>query len=97
MPYYFLLESLQLNRVERSGSTIISADRFRRDSHWIVFDLSPDLSTSGALNVPRAGNLRLSIQLAEAARMNLSLIVLAQHDSTIVIDQMREVRASYGV
>ncbi|XP_028514631.1 uncharacterized protein F54H12.2 [Exaiptasia diaphana] len=69
----------------------ISRDEFNQGYGIFCFDLTPDLSNGAHYNLIRKGNLRLELQFAKTLPRSTNIIVLAEFENLIEIDNQRNV------
>ena len=60
-----------------------------------AFNLSHDISTGGHLNLVRHGNLRLDIHFANALDKTINVIIYAEFNNILEIDQARNIIFDY--
>ena len=60
-----------------------------------AFDLSPDLSVGGHLNLVRHGNLRLDIHFSNPLDKTINVIIYAEFNNILEIDQARNIIFDY--
>ncbi len=61
-----------------------------------AFDLSPDLSVGGHFNLVKHGNLRLDIHFLNALAKTINVIIYAEFNNILEIDQSRNVIFDYS-
>lgn len=68
-----------------------SRDEFNLGYGIFCFDLTPDLSGGGHFNLIRKGNLRLELQFAKTLPRSINIIVLAEFENVIEVDNQRNI------
>lgn len=69
----------------------MTRDEFSQGYAIFCFDLTPDLCNGTHYNLIRKGNLRLEIQFAKTLPQSTNIIVLAEFENLIEIDNQRNV------
>ena len=77
------------------GNTITRED-YKGGYTLYAFDLSPDLSIGGHLNLVKHGNLRLDVHFANALDQTINVIIYAEFNNILEIDQSRNVIFDYS-
>ena len=77
------------------GNTI-TREEYKGGYALYAFDLSPDLSIGGHLNLVRHGNLRLDIHFASPLDETVNVIIYAQFNNILEIDQARNIIFDYA-
>ena len=57
---------------------------------WI-FDLAPDLGSSGCFHIPKTGAVRIEVKFAAATNATGNLVYYAEFDTSFEIDKYRNV------
>jgi hypothetical protein len=57
---------------------------------WI-FDLAPDLGSSGCFHIPKTGAVRIEVKFAAATNATVNLVCYAEFDTSFEIDKYRNV------
>ncbi|XP_038045901.1 uncharacterized protein F54H12.2-like [Patiria miniata] len=74
----------------------ITRDDYPAGYTLFAFDLSPDLSVAGHFNLVRRGNLRLDVHFANPLEATINVIIYAEFNNIIEIDQARNVIFDYS-
>ena len=72
------------------GNTI-TRDDYAAGYTLFAFDLSPDLSAGGHFNLVKRGNLRLDVHFARPLDETINVIIYAEFNNVIELDQARNV------
>ena len=86
----------QTGQYYRNTGNAISREQYKDDCALFAFDLTPqmDLSEVG-FELIKHGNIRTEIHFATATARTLTVIVFAEHDNLLEIDQDRNVAFDY--
>ena len=76
------------------GNTV-TRDDYAAGYALFAFDLSPDLSVGGHFSLVKRGNLRLDVHFAEPLDETINLIIYAEFNNIIEIDEARSVIFDY--
>ena len=74
----------------------ISREDYANGYTLYCFNLTPDLSSGENFNLIKQGNLRIEVQFASALQQTVNLIVYAEFDSVLEIDQSRNILFDYA-
>lgn len=69
----------------------ISYEQFKTNSHFFVFDMSPDLCNSFHIHQPISGTFDLQVAFNAALTKNITAIIYATFDEKVIIDKDGEV------
>ncbi|XP_020910058.1 uncharacterized protein F54H12.2 [Exaiptasia diaphana] len=69
----------------------ISRDEFNQGYAIFCFDLTPDLCNDAHYNLIKKGNLRLELQFSQALAQSINVLILAEFENLIEIDNQRNV------
>ncbi len=82
---------------ERAAYPVISHEAFKQGSTIFCFTRSPDLCMNGAALPNQTGNLTLRLIFSQALAQPITIIILAEFDSRIQINQYKKVITDYAV
>ena len=74
----------------------ISREEYSKGYTMYGFDLTPDLSDVGHLQLVKTGSLRLEVQFDQALAQTINVIVYAEFQSLIQIDSQRNVICDFA-
>lgn len=74
----------------------LTREAYAGGSTMFGFDMTPDMSEGGHLNVIKHGNLRLEMHFADALETTINVVVYAEFDNLIEIDRTRNVTFDYA-
>ncbi|KAJ8050168.1 hypothetical protein HOLleu_03264 [Holothuria leucospilota] len=83
------------NKINEDCGNAISREDYPFGYTLFAFDLSPDLSPGGHLNLIKQGNLRMELHFAQPLVSTINVIVYAELDNIIEIDKSRNVLFDY--
>jgi hypothetical protein len=91
--YMAMIQGLEMFHVNQSNG--ISFAEYISDLPLFVFNLTPDLSSSGACGQPyQTGNLRMELKFAKSLPQAINVILFAIRDGKIEICKDRKVLKS---
>ncbi|XP_038058848.1 uncharacterized protein F54H12.2-like [Patiria miniata] len=84
------------DKMYQDEGVAITRDDYPAGYTLFAFDLSPDLSVGGHFNLVRRGNLRLDVHFANPLDATINVIIYAEFNNIIEIDQARNVIFDYS-
>ena len=84
------------DKMYQDDGNIISRDDYAAGYALFAFDLSPDLSAGGHFNLVKHGNLRLDVYFAGPLEETINLIIYAEFNNIIEVDQARNIIFDYS-
>ena len=80
-----------MDKMHTDTGNLISLEDYGKGYALYALDLTPDLSSSEHFNPVQTGNVRLSIQFAQALPHTVTCLVYAEFESLIEIDKSRNI------
>ena len=74
----------------------VPLEDYPRGYTLLCFDLTPDLEDDGHFNPIKEGNIRLELQFATGLPTTINVIVLAEFENVIQINQDRKVLKNFS-
>ena len=85
-----------MDKMYQNEGNNISLSDFPAGYALYAFDLSPDLACGGHFSLVKHGNLRLDMHFATALQETINVIVYAEFNNVLEIDQARNIVFDYG-
>ena len=86
----------QTGQYYRDTGNAISREQYKDGCALFAFDLTPQMDSSEVgFELIKHGNIRIEIHFATATARTLTVIVFAEHDNLLEIDQDRNVAFDY--
>ena len=80
-----------MDKMHADAGNLINREDYGKGYALYALDLTPDLSSSEHFNPVQTGNVRLSIQFAQALPHTVTCLVYAEFESLIEIDKSRNI------